>query len=991
MAYQIPPPPEGRFGKWAYQLWDYVRANRGGAATQLLGSSPVVVGTGTAGTFTVRHETSGVAAGSYGTSNVIPRFAVDSHGHVTSATNAGTVGTFAGFNSLIIAGDALGTTTTSTLTAALSTTGVAAGTFGAALVTNQLVVDAKGRVTSGTNAGTLGTFAGFNSFAAAGIVTGTTTTGTLTTAETKVVTGYVTGTTTTGTFTAGYAGTLVGAGDVLGTSLTSTFTGALSTTGVAAGTYGAAMVTSQLVVDAKGRVTSGTNIGTLGTFASFASLVAAGIVTGTTTTGTLTTARTLVGAGDVLGTSATNTFTGALSTTGVAAGTYGAATSVSQLVVDAKGRVTSGTSVPIAISGTTVTGTDMTVDYPISISPTPALEAPTFLLPLNDLGSGIVNIVPAVGTGPATFTRATTAWTKLSSGLWASVASGTARSCYIGATTAVGAYGGYFAEDAGTQLVTPTASIRDMTNAAWVKGATMTAAKTGTGIDGVTNSCSRLTGGAVSATNTAFQTLTAAASSRTYSLWIKRVTGTGIINITQDGGSTYTDVTALINHSTLTRVSLTASVLNAAFGVQVVTSGDVILVDFNQFEAGIVATSPLDATGVAVRAADVLSYPMTEIVSVGSFYGEMIIDGFPTGGSRAFELNDGTANERILFNVPSTGASQFVVSDGGVNQCVLSTGTVTAGTAFRFAAAIAVNDFASVISGGTLQTDTSGSLPTTTTLMIGQALSSAQVNGGIKNIHVWQSRIANATLQALISVGVGAVLKTVHIQHGPSGVTLGTYGAAKVIPRFVVDSFGHLQSAEQAGTLGTFAGFNSLVGAGVVTGTSTTGTLTTAQNFLMGSSTVRGNVPVGGTALTAPITYTDISGTGGTFTFMNWSVPANALAGSAQALRIIAWGTAETGISIIQLLFGGGTAFSSPTSTGASTWNLDADIVAMSSGTQRYRSRFDLYQGGTPVSSIQLGTLVIGVSTAVPLRIFGVQSGGINVIAKHGALVDVRN
>ena len=88
-----------------------------------------------------------------------------------------------------------------------------------------------------------------------------------------------------------------------------------------------------------------------------------------------------------------------------------------------------------------------------------------FVLPLLDLGNGAVNTVLARGTGSATYTRATTAWTKLASGLWRSVASGTARSAYIGLNTAVSAYGGYFAEGAGTQLVTPTASIRDMTDA----------------------------------------------------------------------------------------------------------------------------------------------------------------------------------------------------------------------------------------------------------------------------------------------------------------------------------------------------------------------------------------------------------------------------------------------------------------------------------------------------------------------------------------------
>lgn len=148
-SYDLPPPPEGRFGKWAYLLWDYVARNRAGAAVALAAGTALVIGTGTSGTFTVAHKTSGVATGTYGAANIVPRFQVDALGHLTSATNAGTLGTFAGFSSLVGAGDLLGTTTTNTFTGALSTTGVTAGTYTNATV----AVDAKGRITSASGGG----------------------------------------------------------------------------------------------------------------------------------------------------------------------------------------------------------------------------------------------------------------------------------------------------------------------------------------------------------------------------------------------------------------------------------------------------------------------------------------------------------------------------------------------------------------------------------------------------------------------------------------------------------------------------------------------------------------------------------------------------------------------------------------------------------------------------------------------------------------------
>lgn len=230
-----------------------------------------------------------------------------------------------------------------------------------------------------------------------------------------------------------------------------------------------------------------------------------------------------------------------------------------------------------------------------------------FNLPLADLGAGAVDTTPtfSAGSPTASFTRATVAWTKLSTGLWAQVASGTARSCYVGANTAVGAYGGYLSEPAGIQLVTPTASIRDMTDAAWT-AVNVTAAKDATGIDGVANSATTLTGTAIS--GSIQQTLVAAASTRTYHCFMRRKTGTGTITLNQ--GATTLDVTASLNSSTYTRVALSASVLNAAFGITFGTSGDAVEVDFNQFEAGSSPTSPMDAAG-AVRNADQLNYAMT--------------------------------------------------------------------------------------------------------------------------------------------------------------------------------------------------------------------------------------------------------------------------------------------------------------------------------------------------------------------------------------------
>lgn len=300
------------------------------------------------------------------------------------------------------------------------------------------------------------------------------------------------------------------------------------------------------------------------------------------------------------------------------------------------------------------------------------LDQSAFFLPLTDNTQGAVDLVLSRGTGVATFTRATTAWTKLPSGLWKSVASGVARSSYLGANTAVGAYGGYLAENAGTQLVTPTASIRDMTNAAWAV-VTMTTAKTATGIDGVVNSASTIT--ATGANSTILQTLVAAASSRTYSAFVRRKTGTGTC-LLKSGAATL-DITALINTTTYTRVSLTDSTLNTSFGIQINTSGDALEVDFNQFESGAFATSPMDAQG-AVRNTDALtySYAGNALNTIGTVYAEVsAVGGIIAGTSQVVQLTDGTG--QILSFDSATNVMMFDGTNNPIKSGLSSTLTAS--------------------------------------------------------------------------------------------------------------------------------------------------------------------------------------------------------------------------------------------------------------------------------------------------------------------------
>ncbi len=371
----------------------------------------------------------------------------------------------------------------------------------------------------------------------------------------------------------------------------------------------------------------------------------------------------------------------------------------------------------------------------------------SFFVKFTDAGSGIANIAAVFGGVNATFTRATAGWTKLSTGLWAEVASGSPRSFYGAANnTVAGAYAGYLAEGARTNLALQS---RDMAQADWVKVNT-TATKTATGIDGVVNSASRVT--ATSNGGTILQTLVAAATSRTYSVWLRRVTGTGTITIQQ--GATTLDVTASLNSTTYTRVELNASVLNSAYGIIFATSGDAVDADMNGFEAGAFASSPIPTTTATVtRNADVLTYPTTGWLNEAA--GSILVTGAAftdasTTTSTMMQIDDGTQDNRHTA-VRASGAANLATVVGGVVQANPSGGSWALATVGKQGYDYATNDFIGAFNGATFGADTSGTVPTSLiTLRVGMNASAAAFTfGTISSIRYWPSRLPNATLQAL--------------------------------------------------------------------------------------------------------------------------------------------------------------------------------------------------------------------------------------------------
>ncbi|HBD11993.1 MAG TPA: hypothetical protein DCZ13_07580 [Porticoccaceae bacterium] len=137
---------------------------------------------------------------------------------------------------------------------------------------------------------------------------------------------------------------------------------------------------------------------------------------------------------------------------------------------------------------------------------------------------------------------------------------------------------------------------RDFTHANWV-ATNITKALDAVGIDGLVNGASSLT--ATAANATVFNTVTLASAGYTTSFYVRRKTGTGTIELTENGGTSYTDITSLTNSSTYTRVDITTTQANPSIGFRIVTSGDAIEVDAAQLETGTEATNPIKTTTAA--------------------------------------------------------------------------------------------------------------------------------------------------------------------------------------------------------------------------------------------------------------------------------------------------------------------------------------------------------------------------------------------------------
>lgn len=266
---------------------------------------------------------------------------------------------------------------------------------------------------------------------------------------------------------------------------------------------------------------------------------------------------------------------------------------------------------------------------------------------------------------------------------------------------------GYLAEPARTNEALHS---RDLTDAVWT-ASNMTVTLDQAGADGTSNTGNRLTADADNATLK--QSLTDASSQqRTFSAVIKRLTGTGTVEITQDG-TTWSDITSGID-SDYAQYSVTQTSTDPDFGFRLGTSGDEIVVDLTQLEDGSSPTSPIITAGTAVpRAADSAVSTIGDEFNQGSFSVVVDCNVVDDASNRyLYTLREvGGAGSHLQIRVnPDNTLALFVNTNGSiqVNAGVGGAGGITPGQRFKAAFRLENNNFAFCLNGGSVGTDISG-------------------------------------------------------------------------------------------------------------------------------------------------------------------------------------------------------------------------------------------------------------------------------------------
>jgi len=261
----------------------------------------------------------------------------------------------------------------------------------------------------------------------------------------------------------------------------------------------------------------------------------------------------------------------------------------------------------------------------------------------------------------------------------------------------------------------------DVSNAAWVASNVTKDSDSVKDPTNTANTTVRLT--ATAANGTCLQTIASASATRSYAVYMKRVTGTGNIDLTVDNGATWTTKTLT---AAWTRFDITqAAVTNPVIGVRLVADTDAIDFWGSDLQTGSFTTPhiPTVAASVTRNATNVNTTDMTWLNALeGTIY--IVVSKPPSSGFNAdylASIDNGTTSERFVLDAANVSNAGYSVTDGAVQVDLNNSSSSWAGGAIhRVAAVYAVNNFEFYWDGTRTGTgDQTGTLPTATKLHVG--------------------------------------------------------------------------------------------------------------------------------------------------------------------------------------------------------------------------------------------------------------------------------
>ena len=264
--------------------------------------------------------------------------------------------------------------------------------------------------------------------------------------------------------------------------------------------------------------------------------------------------------------------------------------------------------------------------------------------------------------------------------------------------------------------------------------------------------------------NAVDQTIRASAAAgssaqRVFSVFIKRVTGTGDIQYTLDNGTNWTTQAVT---SDWVRYTFAATTANQQVGIRIRTSGDSIQIWGAQLETAACPSSYIPTTSASVQrqgdVATVSTLTPWYSATAGTLYTQFIEFCPDAANNRGISaLDDSTNNNRVAMFVPAGAtlaiASRVVAGGTATNPANSAVFTANQITKAALAYAVGTNQAALCVNGATPTTASPAASPTgVNTLRIGAIFGTTQLGGWVQELKYFNRRLAGSELQSLTTL-----------------------------------------------------------------------------------------------------------------------------------------------------------------------------------------------------------------------------------------------